>query len=87
MVAFHGHLYAIGGVGMDNLPIGTVEQFSIAENKWTTVSIMPDGARYCHQASDNPAFLPRSVGVGRTFGCLSVCLFVCLFVRSITQNE
>jgi len=53
MAEFDGHLYAIAGQD-ENIVMHTSERFSIAENEWTSVSPIPGGALYCHQASDKP---------------------------------
>jgi kelch-like protein 9/13 len=50
MVAFDSQLYAIAGQD-ENVVMHTVERFSIADNEWNTVTTLPGGAVYGHQAA------------------------------------
>lgn len=40
LVAAHGYIYAIGGMGSDGIPLASVERYDIDRNLWTAVSPM-----------------------------------------------
>lgn len=40
LIAAHGYIYAIGGMGTDGIPLASVERYDFRKNSWAAVSPM-----------------------------------------------